>query len=941
MHTQSANADFVSGLPTLAKAWEKSQKIGRVSKGFDMRSDDQTVRRYEQRTIGEAIRLHAELRPEYPAIVASGFKILSYRELQDQIDTIGIGLRNAGFDRNSRIVVALENSPEAALAIVAVACFAVAVPLDPKLTVPEVEKHFALVRPNAVLLRRGSNSVVRDIAEHGDLTVIEVIVANDGKLRLEFVVPQVGARARLDYADPNDPAFILQTSGTLADAKLIPYSHHNMLAAAERLRVWYELTPLDRCLSVTPLPYAHALQLTVFTPLLTGGSVAFPLNSSKVDLSEWLGALMPTWYSAGPTLHLSILEQMESQAGAKSMHALRFIVSSGASLPQKVNERLQSMLGVHLLEQYGASETSAICTNLLPPGRSKLGTCGVPWPDNVLIMGDDGRQLPTGDRGEILVGGPTVISGYLNAQELNRTRFADGWFKTGDIGSLDEDGFLTLHGRNDDLINRGGEKISPVEIDDALMRHPAIAEAAAFAVPHPRRGEDVAAAVVLRSGVNATSAELRKYLGEKLSTFKVPRRIIVVDQLPKGTTGKVLRRQLRESLSTELAVGPATLSSSINSKLLFQLSELWEGLLNSGPLTVDDDFFEKGGDSLLAEEMLCEVERLTGKAVPSSILFEAATIRQLARKLSEGDGLKAKPLIQLSSNGSLAPLFFFHGDYLGGGTYVRKLASFLGSDQPLLVIAPNGIDGERIPHSIEAMAADRLPVIKNAQPQGPYRLAGFCIGGLVAFEAARLLVARGEKVEMVAMIDSPAVNARRSTQTLLSFLARARPLVGPIVERAMVWTWYRMETFDRLSNLPLSQRWAWLKNKARVLVAAGYDRIFLALRPNGSGVMDRIAEPKIEKPFGQFTGRTREISRANLVAAGNAVELAMSNYLPAPLAVRVIYFSGRFCGSSWLRISSDLELITLAADHESVIREPSNLAHHLRGQLQRKREINP
>ena len=208
-------------------------------------------------------------------------------------------------------------------------------------------------------------------------------------------------------------------------------------------------------------------------------------------------------------------------------------------------------LGVPVVEHYGSSEAAQISSNLRHQVRSSPGLVGVPWPDTVasLEMMDD-RSLRE-SVGEILVGGPTVISGYLDAPELNRTRFVDGCFRTGDIGSFDEDGFLTLHGRKDDVINRGGEKISPVEIDDALMRHPAVAEAAAFAVPHPRLGEDVAAAVVLRPGMTATAIELREFLRERLASFKVPRRIVIRDQLPKGQTGKVVRRRLAESSEEE------------------------------------------------------------------------------------------------------------------------------------------------------------------------------------------------------------------------------------------------------------------------------------------------------------------------------------------------------------------------------------------------------
>jgi oxalate---CoA ligase len=350
--------------------------------------------------------------------------------------------------------------------------------------------------------------------------------------------------------------------------------------------------------------------------------------------------------------------------------------------------------------------------------------------------------------------------------------------------------------------------------------------------------------------------------------------------------------------------------------LLFRLRELWERLLNSGPLAIDDDFFEKGGDSLLAVEMLCEVERLTGQVVPSSILFEATTIRQLAQQLSQGENLQPKSLIHMSANGSQAPLIFFHGDINGPGYYVTRLARLMGPDQPLIVIAPHGSGSERIPRSIEAMAADRLPLIINAQPQGPYRLAGYCIGGLVAFEAARMLVSAGKKVEMVIIIDSPTVNARRSVQTLLSILARARPIGDPHVERAMAWIWSHIASFD---NLSLPQRWSRIRAAARRVVTGRVRTTFRADGPDGSYAIRKVNE------------RDRNLKYASV----------MSNYFPKPLVVQVIYFSAKYNARAWLQISSDIEVIKLAGDHGSMTTDPTDLVHHLRARLPRKSNANP
>jgi acyl-CoA synthetase (AMP-forming)/AMP-acid ligase II len=587
----------------------------------------------EQRTIGAVIRAYAELRPKQSALVGSEFSPVSYRMLQDEIDKTRASLRQAGFGRDARIAIAISNSAQAALTIIAISCSAAAVPLDPKLTVAEVERCLLALRPNAVVVLRNSKSTARTAAEQRGFPIIEASFMQEDGFGLQLAAPKIGSALLFDDPDPMAPAFILHTSGTTADPNLVPYSHRNLLAVTERLQTWFELTPQDRCLNVSPVYYSHALTTTVLPPLLTGGSVGFPANTTNVDISEWFDDLSPTWYSAGPTLHLSVLEKFEQRPDAR--HSLRFISSAGASLARDIHERMQGRLGVPVLEHYGSSETAQIASNRPPPGPSKPGTCGVPWPDIVTIVGDDGRRLPPGGRGEILVRGPSVTSGYLNAPELNRSAFVDGWFRTGDVGSIDEEGFLILHGRQKELINRGGEKIAPPEIDQALMQHPAVAQAAAYAVPHPRLGEDVAAAIVLRPGSRVTPAELREFLGTQLATYKIPRRIDIVDQLPKGITGKVQRKRLTEN-------APATPKEPAitEDRLHAELVRLWRRILKIESISIDDDFFEKGGDSLLAMDVNLELQRITGKAMPESILFDAPTIRELskqvARQISEG-----------------------------------------------------------------------------------------------------------------------------------------------------------------------------------------------------------------------------------------------------------------------------------------------------------------
>jgi acyl-CoA synthetase (AMP-forming)/AMP-acid ligase II/acyl carrier protein len=739
-------------------------RSGRLGEGRPFAAPEQGAASSAPRTIGEALRVHAALRPEQAAIVASELAPVSYRRLTEHIEEVRASLRQAGFDASARIVVAIPDTAPAALAIVAVACSAVALPLDPKLTLPEIEARLTLLRPDAVLLPRGGKTAARTAAEQQGIAIIEAIAADDGTLGLQLVAPQVGPALPPHEPDPSAPAFILQTSGTTADPNLVPFSHRNMLAAAKRLQGWFELTPQDRCLCASPICYSNGVKMTLLTPLLTGGSVAFPANATKVDLSEWLGELAPTWYSVGPTLHLAILDKAKSEPEVRNMHSLRFIASGGAALPIDVHDGLRAALGVPVLEHYASSETAQVSSNLPPPGPYKPGTCGIPSPDIVMIVGEDGRRLPPGEQGDILVGGPTVTAGYIDAPELNRSVFVDGWFRTGDIGSLDEEGFLTIRGRRKELINRGSEKIAPLEIDRALKRHPQVSEAAAYAVAHPRLGEDVAAAVVLHPGASVTGEELREFLGAQLAAFKIPRRIDIVDQLPKGVTGKVQRKRLSAGSNAPSAQTSATDWQA-------ELLPLWRKFLKTEDVSVDDDFFEKGGDSLLAMDLHVEIERLTGQELPESILLEASTVRALAKRLAHTAPARPKPIQAAAADGR-PTLVFFHDGQAAGSALVGDLQRSLGAEPPILAIAARGPDGKTMPRTIEAMAAAQLPAILEAQPRGPYRLGGYRSGALLALEAARLLAAGNREVAVVALVDPPAITARGVAQFLRSLLCR-------------------------------------------------------------------------------------------------------------------------------------------------------------------------
>jgi oxalate---CoA ligase len=866
------------------------------------------------KTIGEKIDLQSQELRDCPAIISSDYRPLSYGELQSLIGQIRADLRSAGFGPRARIAVAVPSGVHAALSLVAVMASAVAVPLNSNSTAHEVEVFADTLQPDAILMLAGSNIAARRVAERKGICIIEAIPAKDRRPGLKILVPRADNEAAPETPEPEAPAFILHTSGTTSEPKLIPFSHQNMLAAAERVSGWFNLTPQDRCLCVTPIYYSHGLKVTVLTPLLTGGSIAFPADPAAFDYAEWFGALNPTWYSAGPTLHTFIFDHVKSVIDAETKHSLRFILSGGAPLPREIQNGLQRTLGIPVVEHYGSSEAAQISANLPPPGASKPGSCGIPPPGTVMIVDENGRPVPPGIEGEILVGGPTLMAGYLNAPELNRASFVGGWLKTGDIGSFDDEGFLTLHGRQKDLISRGAEKIWPVEIESVLMQHPAVAEAAAFGVPHPRLGEDVFAAVVLRHGMTAHEPELRTFLSQQLSAFKVPRQIKVVGELPKGLSGKLLRRKLREAFVPNTMPNLDLITLPDENPLTLKLTDIWKRLLNTASVGLDDDFFESGGDSLLATELLSEIEKLAGQVVPASALFETATVRQLAKRISELNSAPYCPLRNVHPTGKQAPLFYFHGDP-GGGSYVNKLAKALGPNQPIFVIDPHGTRNEPIPDTIEEMAASRLPLIRNAQQEGPYRLCGYCMGGLVALESARLLVQAGQKVDLV-LIDAPVVNARRSVRILLSALNR-RAFQGDFLEQASVRIWRYLNRLEQSFNDP-----AQIAKIVRGRILASGNRMFVRLQRAVSKAPDPDAET-----VRAAAGRHAYFER---------YQIAMSRYVPKSLPVKVTFFSAEYSGAALRQLGCDVDVIRLSGDHYQILKDPDELAAYLQTSLRKE-----
>jgi acyl-CoA synthetase (AMP-forming)/AMP-acid ligase II len=352
-----------------------------------------------------------------------------------------------------------------------------------------------------------------------------------------------------DFGEPEDIALVLHTSGTTSRPKIVPLSQRNLTTSAANIARGLALTPDDRCLVVMPLFHIHGLIGALLASLSAGASVYCPPGFNALRFFAWLDDSEATWYTAVPTMHQAALGRAERNRDILQRRRLRFIRSSSAPLPPPVMRALEETFGCPVIESYGMTEAShQMASNPLPPAVRKPGTVGLAAGPEVAIMGPDGALLGRGTAGEIVIRGASVTRGYANNPAANAEAFRDGWFRTGDLGVLDAEGYLTINGRLKEIINRGGEKIAPREVDDVLLDHPAVAQAVTFALPHDKLGEDVAAAIVLRENCSASEQELREFVAGRLADFKVPRRIVFLPEIPKGPTGKPQRIGLAQRL---------------------------------------------------------------------------------------------------------------------------------------------------------------------------------------------------------------------------------------------------------------------------------------------------------------------------------------------------------------------------------------------------------
>src|SRR3984893_17988056 len=583
--------------------------------------------------------------PNRRAILAPGRLPMTYDALWLQTRDVVRGLRSLGVGRTDRVAVVLPDGPEAAVAMLAVAAGAVCVPLNPAFTQDEYQRYFGELHLAALLTRADLNSASRRVAHILGIPVIDVSARQSEAAGAFSIVGQARQRAADDeFASGADDAFMLLTSGSTSQPKTVPLTHASVCQSARNVGAAIELEARDRLLSVLPLYHGHGLISGLLAALAAGSSVVCTPGFDARAFFGWLTEFRPTWDTAVPAIHQAILKEADAHSEAARRSSLRLVRSASTSLAHDVLGRLATLFGVPVVDTYGMTESAPqIAAN--PLQRQKPGSVGRAAGPEIAILDGRGRRLPAGKRGEIALRGPTITRGYDNDAAATMVAFRDNWFRTGDLGYMDAEGYLFIVGRIKEIIHKGGQKVAPAEVEGALLSHPEVIDAAVFPVPHGRLGADVAAAVVLRRGAKVSAQTLRDFARERLAGFKVPGLIRIVPEIPKGGGGKIKRGDLAAAFSkTPPADKRGGEMVSPRSELERQLAGIWADLLDIDQVGVDQDVLALGVDSLAMTQMILRLEERFGVDFSFEDIFNAPTVAALALHVESAKKRSTDPL---------------------------------------------------------------------------------------------------------------------------------------------------------------------------------------------------------------------------------------------------------------------------------------------------------
>ena len=604
------------------------------------------VRRTElltKSTIQSLLREIASTRPDTVALTGLEGEPSTYADLLSQVENTATWLSSSSVSHGDKVVTVVPDSPEMAALFLGVSSVAACAPLNPRYRTTDFERYLPDLNPKLVIVDSATESPIRDMARSTGIPVVELRRGSEtaaGRFNLGEPFQSV-SRSKIDYSTSDDVALVLHTSGTTSRPKMVPLTQANLCTSALNIAQSLELTAADRCLNIMPLFHVHGLIGAVLSSLAVGASVVCTPGFRATEFFDWLDQFEPTWYTGVPTMHQAILSRVSENRERIERARLRMIRSCSSALSPQTLAELEQTFGVPAIEAYGMTEAShQMASSPLPPGKRKPGSVGMPTGIDLAILDETGKVLAAEEVGEIGIRGPNVTKGYENNPEANQNSFVNGWFRTGDQGRLDVDGYLWITGRVKELIVRGGEKIAPREIDELLLTHPAVAQALAFAIPDQALGEEVGAAVVLKPGVSVSEMQLCEYMAERIVDFKVPRRIVFLESLPLGPTGKPQRIGLASKLGIDSTKPKEMKQDSLEprNEIERRVADIWREVLRKPTLGVLDNFFDLGGDSILAVQLTNRLAREFEVKISVPRLIQLATVAEIASWI---DGLSS------------------------------------------------------------------------------------------------------------------------------------------------------------------------------------------------------------------------------------------------------------------------------------------------------------
>lgn len=576
-----------------------------------------------QQTIASILKLQSKQIPDNIAIEYDNFKI-SYADLWSRITLISSKVQNFSnlSSQKQRVGVIHENGPGMAILLLAISNVAAALPFNPTYSVNELKSYFSITHLDGLVLPKSGFYEVEALANEMNIPVLRIAWNNP----LERI--STNELKHLKISSPEDTAIVMLTSGSTGQSKVVPLTHKNICTSAYQVCKSLNLKTEDKCLCMWEQYHIGGLVDLLLSPLLSGGTVIITSGFSVDDFFKLLENKKPTWFQGVPTSLNALKLHAKKENLTLTKSSLRLLRSVAAPLSKELQNELEELFNIPVIQTFGMTEAGPLITStLLPPYKRKIGSVGKPCGTEVAIFSFESEVLPEGKEGEVAIKGENVFSGYEN--DSNPSTFKDGWFFTGDLGYLDKDGDLFLTGRIKQLINRGGEKINPQEVDNQLLQHPDIVEAACFGVHHPTLGEDIMAAIVFHQGKSLDTEIIRAYLSEKLATFKIPSKIIVIDKIPLNNVGKVDRIQC-----SKLALQHSNKSDSLalpQTDIEKVLADIWMKELDIETININDNFFEIGGDSLSSAKIILLVEEYFNIKIPDKDILLLTSISQTAK----------------------------------------------------------------------------------------------------------------------------------------------------------------------------------------------------------------------------------------------------------------------------------------------------------------------